>query len=127
MRRSRVPVVLGGFGGVLGDVGGDGLFGDVGAVAEGLDGPDVELGAPAEGAGGLVLGGRDGDRRVGVRGGGADGIGEEVDGGPGRRRGVGSVGAVEADHGVEVQGAALLELGDLAERDAGRTPSARVG
>ena len=35
--------VLGGFGGVLGDVGGDGLFGDVGAVTEGLDRADVEL------------------------------------------------------------------------------------
>ena len=50
--------VLGGLGGVLGDVGGDGLFGDVGAVAEGLDGADVELGAPAEGAGRLAVGGR---------------------------------------------------------------------
>jgi hypothetical protein len=31
--------------------------GDVGAAAEGLHGPDVELGAPAERAGGLVFGG----------------------------------------------------------------------
>ena len=42
--------VLGGLGGVLGDVGGDGLFGDVGAVAEGFDRAYVELGAPAEGS-----------------------------------------------------------------------------
>lgn len=45
---------LGGLGGVLGDVGGDGLFGDVGPGVEGADGPDVELGAPSERAGGLV-------------------------------------------------------------------------
>ena len=52
-------------------------------------------------------------------GGGADGVGEEFGGGPGRRRGVAAVGAVEADHGVEVDGAALLVLGDLGEGDAG--------
>lgn len=33
--------------------------------------------------------------------------------------GVGSVGAIEADHGVEVDGSALLELGDLAVRQPG--------
>ena len=42
---------LGCFGGVLGDVGGDGLFGDVVAVAEGRDGLDVELRAPATACG----------------------------------------------------------------------------
>jgi hypothetical protein len=44
---------------VLGDVGGDCLFGDVGAVAEGFDRSDVELLAPAERAG------RAGPRRPG--------------------------------------------------------------
>lgn len=76
--------VLGGLGGVLGDVGGDSLFGDVGAVTEGLDRADVELGAPPEGPGGLVVGGGHGDRGVGVRGGGLDRVGEQAGGGPGR-------------------------------------------
>jgi hypothetical protein len=71
--------VLGGLGGVLGDVGGDGLFRDVGAVPEGLDRPDIELSAPAEGPGRLVGDGRDGDRGVGVRGSGPDRVREEID------------------------------------------------
>src|SRR5690606_967898 len=104
--------------GVLGDVGGDGLFGDARAVAERLDRPDVELGAPTEGTGRLVLSGRDRDRGVGVRGGGADRVGEEVDGCPGRWCGAGSVRSVEPDHGMKVQSTAFLELGDLAVRDA---------
>lgn len=43
---------LGCLGGVLGYVRGDGLFGDLFAVAEGADGLDVELGAPAQVTGG---------------------------------------------------------------------------
>ncbi|CAM5249382.1 hypothetical protein STANM309S_05338 [Streptomyces tanashiensis] len=110
---------LGGFGGVLGDVGGDGLFGDVGAVAEGFDGADVELGAPAEAAGGLVASGGDGDGRVRVGGGGTDGVGEALGGGPRRRWRVRTVRAVDADGGVEMNGTPLLELGDLPVRDPG--------
>ncbi len=110
---------LGGLGRVLGHVGRDSLFGDVGAVPEGLHGPHVELGAPAEGTGRLVLGGRDGDRGVGVRGSCSDGVSEEADRGPGGRSGLRSVGAVDADHGMKVQRTALLELGDLAVRKAG--------
>ncbi len=52
-------------------------------------------------------------------GGGTDGVSEEIDGRPGRRRGVRSVGAVDPDDGVEVQGTALLELGNLAVRHPG--------
>lgn len=48
-----------------------------------------------------------------------DGVGEEFGGGPGRGRGVAAGGAVDADDGVEVDGAALLVLGDLGEGDAG--------
>lgn len=65
--------VLRGLGRVLGDVRGDGLFGDVGAVSEGRDGPYVELRAPAEGTGGLVGSGRNRDRGVRVGDGGPDG------------------------------------------------------
>ncbi len=76
--------VLSRFGRVLGDVGGDSLLGDVGTVPERLHGPDVELRAPAEGPGRLVLGGRDGDRGVGVCRSCTDRVGEQVDGRPGR-------------------------------------------
>lgn len=115
-----------GFGGVLGDVGGDGLFGDVGAVTEGFDGPDAELSAPAEAAGGLIAGGGDGDGRVRVRGSGLDRGREEFGGGPGWGRRVRSVRADETDHDVEVDGAPLLELGHLAVGDE-RCRSPRSG
>src|SRR5690606_7486666 len=53
------------------------------------------------------------------RGGGTNGVGEEFGGGPGRRRGGAAVGSVEAEDGVEVDGAAFLVLGDLGERHPG--------
>ncbi|GAA5008117.1 hypothetical protein GCM10025734_49890 [Kitasatospora paranensis] len=74
---------VGGFralGGVLGDVGGHGLFGDL-SGAEGADGPDVDLLAPLEDAAPDVAGG--GERDAGAAGGGADGGVQERDGGPG--------------------------------------------
>lgn len=105
---------LGGFG----RVGGDGLFGDVGTGVERSDGADVELGAPAERAGGLAGGGRDGDGRVRVGDGRPDGVAEQLHGGPGGWRPVCSLRAVEA-YDMEVDGPALLDLGDLAVRDPG--------
>jgi hypothetical protein len=61
--------VLGCLGGVLGDVGGNSLFGDVGAVTEGFDRADVQLSAPSERPGWLAVSGRNRDGRVRVRGG----------------------------------------------------------
>src|SRR5690606_24304741 len=97
---------LGCFGGVLGDVGGDRLLGDVLAVAEGADRAYVELGAPSQGPGRLVPGRGYVDFHTG--GSGPDRIGEEVKGGPRRGRVVGAGRAVEADHGMEVHRPALL-------------------
>jgi hypothetical protein len=117
---------FGALGGVLGDVGGDGPFGEFLAVVEvgGSDGADVELTAEGEGVGASVD-----DRSVDAdlgRGGG-DGAGEEFGGGPGRGRGGGVAGAVEADDGVEVDGAALLVLGDLGEGDTGVVAEVALG
>ncbi len=47
-------------------------------------------------------------------------VGQQVDGGPGRRRGAGPVRPVDPHHGVEVNRAALLELGNLAVREPNR-------
>lgn len=74
------------------------------------------LAAEREGVGAAVEG-RAVDSDLG--GGRLDGVGEEFGGGPGRGWGVAAVGAVEADDGVEVDGAALLVFGDLGEGDAG--------
>lgn len=52
-----------------------------------------------------------------MRGSGTYRIREQVDGGPGGRRCPGTLGAVEAYDCMEVEGPALLELGDLAVRD----------
>jgi hypothetical protein len=117
---------LGSLGGVFGDVGGDGPFGQLLAAVEvgGPDGADVELAAEGEAVGAAVD-----DRAVDADpgGGGADGVGEQFGGGPGRGRGVAAGGAVEADDGVEVDGAALLVLGDLGEGDAGVLAEAPLG
>ncbi len=56
---------------------------------------------------------------AGLGRGGLDGVGEEFGGGPGRGRGVAAGRAVEADDRMEVDGAALLVLGDLGEGDPG--------
>ncbi|GAB2937262.1 hypothetical protein GCM10027075_42020 [Streptomyces heilongjiangensis] len=48
-----------------------------------------------------------------------DGVREQLGGCPGRGRGVAAGRAVEADDGMEVNGTALLVLGDLCEGDAG--------
>ncbi|GAA3060790.1 hypothetical protein GCM10020254_00740 [Streptomyces goshikiensis] len=105
---------IGGLGGVLGHVGGDRLVGQFGVGAEGGDLPYVELLAPGE----FAFPDRvrhDGYTDAG--GSSPDGIGEQGDGG-GRRRGLGAaVRAVEPDHGVEVDQAALLVFGDLGEGD----------
>lgn len=103
---------------VLGDVRGDRTLGQLLAVVEvgGADGADVELAAEGEGVSVSVD-----DRAVDadLGGGRLDGVGEEFGGGPGRGWGVAAGGAVDADDGVEVDGAALLVLGDLGEGDAG--------
>jgi hypothetical protein len=102
------------FGRVLGDVGSDRAVGEVGAVeVVAADGADVELAPEGEGVGAAV---DDGTGDAGGGDGGADGVGEQFVGGPGGRRGGATVGAVEADDGVEVDGAAPLVLGDLGER-----------
>ncbi len=111
---------LGGFGGVLGDVGGDGLFGEVFAVAERADGLHVELRAPPQRPPLRDPGFRNGrHNHFDPGGGGADRVVEKVVGGPGRGRGVGAFGSVEADDRVEVDGSALLVLGDLPEGHLG--------
>lgn len=114
--------VFGCFGGVLGDVGGHSLLGDLGAVSECLDRPYVELSAPAQLPAvevSSVRGGRDGHGDVRVCGSGLDRVGEQFSACPRWRRGVGPVGSVDADHSVEVDCTALLELRDLAVGEAG--------
>jgi hypothetical protein len=56
---------------------------------------------------------------AGALGGGADGVVEELGGGPVGRGAAGAGGSVEADDGVEVDLAALLVLGDLGVRERG--------
>jgi hypothetical protein len=76
------------------------------------NGPYVELTAEGEAVGSAV------DHRpfhLCLGCGSADGVGQQLGGGPGWRRGVAAFRAVEADDGVEVDGAALLVLGDLGE------------
>jgi hypothetical protein len=109
---------FGALGGVLGDVRGNRPFGEFLAAVEvgGSDGSYVELAAEGEDVRAVV------DDRAFYADcgrGGADGVGQQLGGGPGRRRGVSAVRAVDADDGVEVDGAALLILGDLGEGDAG--------
>jgi hypothetical protein len=105
-------------GGVLGDVGGDGAFGELLAVVEvgRADGADVELAAEGEGVDAAVDG-RAVDPGLGC--GDGDGVGQQLGGGPGRGRSLAAAGAVEAYDGVEVDRSALLVLGDLGEGDAG--------
>lgn len=109
---------LGALGGVLGDVRGDSPLGQFLAAVEvgGADRADVELTAEGEDVRASVD-----DRAVhaDVSSSGADGVGEQFGGDPGRRWGVAALGAVDADDRVEVDGAALLVLGDLGEGDAG--------
>ncbi len=108
---------FGALGGVLGDVGGDGSFGEFLNAVEvgGSDGADVELAAEGEGVG-AVVDGRAVDADFCGRG--ADGVSQEFSGCPGRGWGVASGGAVDADDGVEVDGSAFLVLGDLGEGHA---------
>lgn len=105
-------------GGVLGDVGGYRSLGQLLAVVEvgRSDGANVELAAEDEGVGAAVD-----DRAVDtdLGDGGFYGVGEQLGRGPGGRWGVASVGAVDADDRVEVDGSALLVFGDLGEGDAG--------
>lgn len=109
---------LGTLGGVLGDVRGDGPLRQLLTAVEvgRADGADVELTAEGEGMGAAVD-----DRAVHASGGGGgpDGVGQQLGGGPGGRRGVAALGAVDADDGVEVDGPALLVLGDLGEGHPG--------
>ncbi len=117
---------LGALGGVLGDVAGHGAVGEFGAAREvgGADDAYVELAAEGEPVRVAVEGrARDG----GGSGGGFDGVGEELRGGPCRGWGVGAVVAVESDDGVEVDGAASLVLGDLGEGDAGVLAEGALG
>jgi len=106
---------LGALGGVLGDVGGDRLGRQLGAVAG--DVADVELLAPAgQPAGGVRVELRVGDGHGG--GGRLDGLGQQLGGESGRRRGhllgvASRWGGVQADDGVEVDRGARLVLGDL--------------
>lgn len=88
-------------GGVLGDVGRYGAFGELLAVVEvgGSDGTDVELAAEGESVG-PVVDGRAVDPNLGR--GSADGVGQQFGGGPGRGRSLTATGAVEADDRVEV-------------------------
>ncbi|AGS70145.1 hypothetical protein B446_16645 [Streptomyces collinus Tu 365] len=109
---------LGALGGVLGDVRRDGPLGQLLAAVEvgRADGADVELSAEGEGVRTAVD-----DRAVDadLGGGGLDGVREQFGGRPGRGRSVAATGAVDTDDGVEVDGSALLVLGDLGEGDAG--------
>ncbi len=62
--------------------------------------------------------------------GGLECVREEADGGPGGRRRPGPLRAVEPYDGMEVQGTTLLELGDLAVRNAkvvGQFPARQAG
>ena len=109
---------LGAFGGVLGEVAGDGQAGHGGGAPVG-DGADVEFVAPGDEPAFAVRAVGVGPGAEGDGGGGlADGV-LEVGGGDAGRRGddrvgVFAVGAVEAEQGVEVDGAACLVLGGLA-------------
>ena len=103
-------------GGVLGDVAGQRGVGDLPVVvldlwaADGGDGPQVELGAPAEYER-CPVGSVRGERAA--RAASVIGVAQRVGVEPGRWGVGGSVGAVEADDGVEVDQAAALVLGDL--------------
>ncbi len=116
---------LGSLGGVLGDVGGDVPVGDGGVAGEvgAADRADVDLPPEPEHRGlrrlrgpGLPCPGAVLVTDAGTLGGGAHGVVEKVDGGPGRRGAAGAGGAVDADDGVEVDLAALLVLGGLGVR-----------
>ncbi|GAA2112011.1 hypothetical protein GCM10009802_09920 [Streptomyces synnematoformans] len=81
-----------------------------------MDGADVELGTEREGVGAAVED-RAGDDSTGGRR--LDGVGQQLGRCPVRGSGVAAGRAVEAYDGMEVDGAALLVLGDLGEGDAG--------
>ena len=128
MRAEAWPAGLGAFGGVLGEVAGDGQAGDGAGAAVG-DGADVEFAAPGDEPALAVRAvgvgpGAEGDRVGGV----ADGVLEVGGGDAGRRRDdggrVGGAGAVEAEQDVEVDSAACLVLGDLAVGEPDRGASA---
>ena len=111
----RVSGGFGGFGGVFGEVAGDHPVSDV-RVTD-ADVSDVELLAPGYRPAGRVLGMRCGGESDAASGG-ADGVVEVGDGDAGRWRDdrgrVVRVNTVEADEGVEVDGAAGLEFGGFA-------------
>ncbi|MBB5934475.1 hypothetical protein FHS42_001522 [Streptomyces zagrosensis] len=117
---------LGALGGVFGDVRGDRAVREGRAAVEvrAVDGPYVELVAEGEGVFAAVDG-RAGDACLG--GSGVDGVGEQLDGCPGWGWGVAAGGTVEADDGVEVDGAALLVLGDLGEGQSGVVAQGALG
>ncbi len=87
----------------------------VGQLASGRDRPGIDLAAPGERSRGEPVG----SRRIDVDGAGrlSDGQAEEADGSPGGRRSERTAGAVEADDGVEADGASMLVLGDLGVGD----------
>ena len=103
---------FGGFGGVLGDVGGDLA---VGQFSGGGDRARVEFTSPGQRPGREARGGR--DIQVDSAGCLVDGGGEQGEGRPGGR-GRGRPGeAVEPDDGVEVDDATPLVFGDLGVGD----------
>src|SRR5690606_22343787 len=109
----------GALGGVFGDVARKLALGELAAVVLELcgggrgDGAHVDLFTPAQRVAGAVRA-VDGDERG--RGRRLNGCLQYVAGGPGWGGVGGAVGAVEADHGVEVHEPASLVLGDLAVR-----------
>lgn len=105
----------GSLGDVLGDVRGHGVV--IGAVAVDAQGPGVDLGAPAECQ--FADGGGVGRVDLHAPGGGTYGVGEEFRGAPGRGFVGGSVRAVEADDGVDVDGRPFLVFGDAGEGEPG--------
>jgi hypothetical protein len=114
----------GALGGVLGDVAGQSAVGDLavlvgdGVVGGGGDLAQVELRAPVQGEGGAV---GPGGVEAGRGGCFVDGVAQGLGGEPGRWWVGGSVGAVEADRGVEVDEPAALRIAS-SDRPAGRDP-----
>ncbi len=84
----------------------------------GADGADVELFAPGQ-RHGCPVEFEAFDFDVGGGVGGVDGVGEEFGGAPGRGGVYRAVGAVEADHGVQVDDAPALEFGDFGVGEPG--------
>lgn len=94
---------LGRLGGVLGHVGGHGLFRQL-LMPERANRLNVALGTPPQRAGRVVTGG--GHGHGDASGGSLDRIVQESDRRPRRRGGVGTFRTVKTDHRVEVDGAA---------------------